>query len=105
VVDACTRTAAALDGTAVEYLRFVTAGGTGPHPTQRIAVDTVARYRDADGTSLVSSCDVYEFRGGSVVAITSYAVEVDPASEEGRWHLRPPLIGGPGIPPGGHSQA
>jgi limonene-1,2-epoxide hydrolase len=88
VVDACRSSSAALAGTQVEYLRFVTAGGTGPHPTQRIAVDTVARYRDAGGTTLVSSCDVYEFRGGRVAAITSYAVEVDPQSEEGRWHLR-----------------
>lgn len=87
VIDACTRSTAELADTTVEYLRFVTAGD-GAEPTQRVAVDSVARYRDTDGTSLVSSCDVYEFRGGTVVAITSYAVEVDPESDEGRWHLR-----------------
>ena len=36
--------------------------------------------RDADGKiSVVSSCDIYEFRDGSVSTITSYTVELDPA--------------------------
>jgi hypothetical protein len=43
----------------------------------------VARYVDADGTtSVVSSCDIYEFSDGQVTAITSYAVELDPAEQD-----------------------
>jgi ketosteroid isomerase-like protein len=46
------------------------------------AVDVVGQYVDADGTtSVVSSCDVYELRDGMVTAITSYAVELDPATQ------------------------
>ena len=44
----------------------------------RAAVDAVGRYTDAAGAvGVVSSCDVYEFRGGTLTAITTYAVELD----------------------------
>jgi hypothetical protein len=40
-------------------------------------VDAVARYVDAAGeTSVVSSCDIYEFDRDRLMAITSYAVEL-----------------------------
>jgi ketosteroid isomerase-like protein len=59
----------------VEVTRFVVAADPGGRTA---AVDVVARYVDADGsTSVVSSCDVYEFEDGQVTAITSYAVELD----------------------------
>lgn len=72
VVDACEQTLAALASTTVEFTRFVAVadGATA-------AVDTVARYTDAGGTSVVASCDVYEFRDGALVAITSYDVELE----------------------------
>ncbi len=74
VIDACQATLAELATTTVEFSRFlVVADG------DAAAVDVVGRYVDADGTtSVVSSCDVYEFRDGMVTAITSYAVELDP---------------------------
>jgi ketosteroid isomerase-like protein len=72
VVDACEATLAELgDGTA-EFLRFVVVaeGNT-------VAVDTVTRYTDAEGREgSVSSCDVYEFRDDTLVAVRSYAVEL-----------------------------
>jgi ketosteroid isomerase-like protein len=48
------------------------------------AVDVIARYEGTDGSvSVVSSCDVYEFRDGLVAAITSYTVELDAAPDRG----------------------
>ena len=41
-----------------------------------VVVDTRTVYRDADGVSTVASCDIYEFRDGEVVTLTSYNVEV-----------------------------
>jgi ketosteroid isomerase-like protein len=74
VVDACEATPAELGTTTVEFPRFLVVVGD-----DAAAVDVVGRYVDADGgTSVVSSCDVYEFRDGMVTAITSYAVELDP---------------------------
>ena len=76
-VEACEDTLRELASGTAEFLRFVVAAG--PDAT---AVDVIARYVDADGGgSLVSSCDVYEFRDGLVTAITSYAVELDSAAQ------------------------
>ena len=36
--------------------------------------------RPGAGVSVVSSCDVYEFSGGLLTTLTSYAVELDPAA-------------------------
>ena len=42
-----------------------------------IVVDAVGRYvDDAGATSVVSSCDLHDFTGDTVTAITSYAVEL-----------------------------
>jgi hypothetical protein len=46
--------------------------------TDAVAVDTFARYTRPDGVTAVASCDIYEFAGDEITAITSYAVEVDP---------------------------
>ena len=72
VVDACEQTLTALADTHVAFTRFVVVadGATA-------AVDTVARYTDRDGTAVVASCDVYEFRDGALAAITSYDVELE----------------------------
>jgi ketosteroid isomerase-like protein len=73
VVDACEATLAELATTTVEFSRFVVAADG-----DVAAVDVVGRYVDPDGaTSVVSSCDIYEFRNGLVTTITSYAVELD----------------------------
>ncbi|SHN81393.1 SnoaL-like domain-containing protein [Geodermatophilus obscurus] len=77
VVDACEATLAELATTTIEFTRFVVVADD-----NAAAVDVIGRYVDADGTtSVVSSCDVYEFRDGMVTAITSYAVELDPATQ------------------------
>jgi len=71
VIAACRNTADETAETTVSWLRFVSAG-TG----EIVAVDAIARYASAEGTSTVSSCDIYEFDGDVVRAITSYAVEL-----------------------------
>jgi limonene-1,2-epoxide hydrolase len=76
VVDTCEATLAGLVTTTVEFTRFLVVAAD-----DAAAVDVVGRYVDADGaTSVVASCDVYEFRGGLVTAITSYAVELEQAT-------------------------
>lgn len=75
IVAACENTAAELVGTTTTFTRFVTVPGP-----SAVAVDVVARYVDADGrTSVVSSCDIYEFTGETLTTITSYAVELPQA--------------------------
>jgi ketosteroid isomerase-like protein len=72
VVDACEGTLAALGDGTTDFLRFVVVADG-----DRVAVDTVTRYTDADGTTgTVSSCDVYEFADDRLTAIRSYAVEL-----------------------------
>jgi hypothetical protein len=48
VIQTCEQTAAELTDTTTEFLRFLTIAGTGA-----VAVDTVARYEEADGTTSV----------------------------------------------------
>ena len=62
-----------LEGTTTTYERCVVAAGS-----DAVAVDTFARYTRPDGMTAVASCDIYEFSGDKITAITSYAVEVDP---------------------------
>jgi hypothetical protein len=45
-----------------------------------VAVDTLARYSGPNGVTTVASCDIYEYTGEQIMAITSYAVEIDPES-------------------------
>jgi ketosteroid isomerase-like protein len=72
VMDACEVTLAELASGSADFLRFVVVADG-----DRVAVDTVTRYTDADGqVGDVSSCDVYEFRDDELVAIRSYTVEV-----------------------------
>jgi ketosteroid isomerase-like protein len=76
VVEACEATLAELSTGTAEFLRFVVIADG-----DAVAVDAVGRYVDADGgTSVVSSCDLYAFRDGAIASITSYAVELDPAT-------------------------
>ncbi len=76
VVDACEATLAELGAGSAEFLRFVVVADG-----ERVAVDTVARYTDADGqVGLVSSCDVYEFRDDRLITVRSYGVELPPGS-------------------------
>jgi ketosteroid isomerase-like protein len=80
VVDACEATLAELATTTTEFTRLVVVADGSV-----AAVDAVGRYVDADGeVSVVSSCDVYEFTGGLLTTITSYTVELDPATDADR---------------------
>jgi hypothetical protein len=69
----CGETLESLEGTTTIYDRCVTAAGS-----DTVAVDTFAHYTRPDGETAVASCDIYEFSGEEITAITSYAVEVDP---------------------------
>jgi hypothetical protein len=69
----CRETTESLEGTTTTYDRCVVAAGP-----DAVAVDTFARYSRPDGMTAVASCDIYEFVGEEISAITSYAVEVDP---------------------------
>lgn len=72
IAAACDRTTAELTGTTTTFTRFLAVPGP-----DAVAVDVVARYVDPTGsTSVVSSCDIYEFDGDTLTTITSYAVEL-----------------------------
>jgi ketosteroid isomerase-like protein len=72
VMAVCAETLTELSDTTTEFTRFVTVSDG-----DRAAVDTVARYTGPDGTTtVVSSCDVYEFRDGALTTITSYYAEL-----------------------------
>jgi ketosteroid isomerase-like protein len=69
----CRETQASLEGTTTTYDRCVVVASS-----DTVAVDTFAHYTRPDGETAVASCDIYEFAGEQITAITSYAVEVDP---------------------------
>jgi ketosteroid isomerase-like protein len=71
----CMQTAASLQDTTTTYDRCVVAAGG-----DVVAVDTFVHYSGPGGETSVASCDIYEFAGEKITAITSYAVEVDPES-------------------------
>lgn len=73
VAATCRDTLESLKGTTTTWDRCVTAA-----QSDVVAVDTFARYAGPDGVTAVASCDIYEFTGEQITAITSYAVEVDP---------------------------
>jgi limonene-1,2-epoxide hydrolase len=76
VIDLCERSATELSNVNTIFLRSVSVVGP-----DAVAIDAIGRYTDADQTvSVVSSCDIYEFRDDQVVMITSYTVELDPQS-------------------------
>jgi hypothetical protein len=71
----CRETLESLADTTTTYDRCVVAAGS-----DAVAVDTFARYSGPKRTTAVASCDIYEFTGDEISAITSYAVEIDPES-------------------------
>ena len=71
VIAVCEETLAELETTNTQFTRFVVAADDAT-----AAVDATGRYTQPDGqVSVVSSCDISEFRDGLVAQITSYAVE------------------------------
>jgi SnoaL-like domain len=71
VIAACAASAAEFSQGSTEFTRFLSVAGA-----NAVAVDTVGRYESDNGTSVVSSCDIYEFDGEMITTITSYAVEL-----------------------------
>jgi ketosteroid isomerase-like protein len=72
VIRACTDLAAELDGVQVDLrsVRVIAAGAA-------VVVETLATYTAPGGdTSAVASCDLYDFAGDDLIAISSYNVEV-----------------------------
>lgn len=73
VIRTCSETRESLADTETSLLRCVVAG-----QGDVVAVDTVARYSGPNGVTAVAGCDIVEFTGTRISAITSYAVQVDP---------------------------
>jgi hypothetical protein len=73
VIGTCRETRGSLADTTTAMDRCVVASQGGV-----VAVDTVARYTGPNGITAVAGCDIFEFTGDQISAITSYAVQVDP---------------------------
>lgn len=73
VVSTCEQTAGHLAaGVTTDFRRFRVVAGR-----DSVVVDSEAEYVDADGGStVVASCDLYDFAGGRLTAIRSYTVQV-----------------------------
>ena len=72
VIRTCEESAEHLATVSTEFSKFRTV-----KEGDCVVVDTLAEYTDAENsTSTVASCDIYDFRGGSLSAITSYNVEL-----------------------------
>jgi ketosteroid isomerase-like protein len=75
VAELCRQTAAELEGVTTSFRRFrVFVAEDG------VVIDSLAEYVSPDGTSVVASCDLYDFDSGRVTAITSYNIELDAAA-------------------------
>lgn len=73
VIRTCSETLESLADTETTMSRCVVAA-----QGDVVAVDTVARYSGPNGLTAVAGCDIIEFTGNRITAITSYAVQVDP---------------------------
>jgi hypothetical protein len=71
VIAACEASTAELAQGCTSFTRFLSVAGA-----NAVAVDAIGRYVSDNGTSVVSSCDIYEFDGEMIATITSYAVEL-----------------------------
>lgn len=80
VVALCEESANYLAGVRTTFHRFKLI-----EASDRVVIDSRAEYVDDDGgSSRVASCDIYDFAGGKLAAITSYTVELgaEPKSDE-----------------------
>jgi len=79
VIATCEAASVELATMSIDFSTFRTVDGG-----DTVAVETVGRYVDPDGTSYVASCDLYTFVDGRLARIVSYAVDLDdPDSHEG----------------------
>jgi hypothetical protein len=75
VARTCRDTAGSLQDTSAVWERCRTVS-----ENDTVVVDVLGRYTAADGVTAVASCHICEFAGSSITSITSYGIEVDPAS-------------------------
>jgi hypothetical protein len=69
----CEQSAGYLATVRTDFRRFRTVVGD-----DSVVVDSDAQYTDQDGaSSLVASCDLYDFAAGTLTRITSYTVQRD----------------------------
>jgi limonene-1,2-epoxide hydrolase len=71
VVAACDASAAYLAGVRTTFTSSRTVVGTAT-----VVIETTADYVEGDETSTVASCDLYDVVDGTIVLITSYAVDL-----------------------------
>jgi SnoaL-like domain len=72
VIDICQDTLDQLVGTSTEFTKFRTVVGD-----VSVVVDSTGEYHGPDGsTSVVASCDIFDFADDLVVSITSYTTEL-----------------------------
>ena len=77
VVSTCEESRAYLRGVRTTFSTFkVVAAG------DSVVIDSRAQYIDGDETTLVASCDIYDFVDGSLAAITSYTQELDDTASD-----------------------
>jgi hypothetical protein len=71
VIETCRRSAEWLTGVTTTFTRFrlISGGDT-------VVVDSEAVYAGPGGVSRVASCDIYDFAGSVLTAITSYTMEL-----------------------------
>jgi len=76
VVDLCRQSAAELEEVTTSFLRMRVVVAE-----ECVIVESLAQYAGADGTSVVASCDLYDFADGRVTEITSYNIELGGAPD------------------------
>lgn len=71
VLDLCRRSAADLQQVSTSFLRMRVVVAP-----ECVIVESLAQYTGPDDTSIVASCDLYDFADGLVTEITSYNIEL-----------------------------
>jgi hypothetical protein len=73
VIETCEQSATFLAGVVTTFAKFKIVAGD-----SCVVIDTEAKYVDGDGeSSVIASCDIYDFSGGRLAGITSYTVELN----------------------------
>jgi SnoaL-like domain len=75
VIDVCRQSAEYLAGVTSTFRKFKVVVGD-----DCAVVDSEAEYVDGDDSSVVASCDIYDFSGGRLTGITSYTIQLPPST-------------------------
>lgn len=71
VMGTCDENAGYLGSVTTRFTKFRVVTGA-----DTVVVDSTTEYVDGDETSVVASCDLYDFAGGKLTGITSYSVDL-----------------------------